>query len=65
MTRPSASTILVELIEVTRDVAVRMNDDSVDYLEASRLASQGRILAAVSVIRLAGTNPAFPCEGPS
>ena len=54
--------IVVELIEMPLAEAKRM--DAADYLEASRIATAGQVVAAVVVKHGRGKNPASPCEGP-
>jgi serine/threonine protein kinase len=55
--------IVVELIEMPLSEAKKL-DASSDYLEASRIATAGEVVAAVVVTHAPGRNPAFPCEGP-
>lgn len=55
--------IAVELIEMPLSEAKKL-DASDDYLEASRIATAGEVVAAVVVTHGRGKNPAFPCEGP-
>jgi hypothetical protein len=54
---------IVELIEMPLQDAIKA-DQTDDYLEASRLATQGHVLAAVVVSHVREKNPASPCEGP-
>jgi serine/threonine protein kinase len=53
----------VELIELPLKDAIAI-DRTDDYLKASRLVTQGRVLAAVVVIHGRQQNPEFPCPGP-
>lgn len=55
--------IAVELIEMPLAEAKKL-DASSDYLEASRIATAGEVVAAVVVTHAAGKNPESPCEGP-
>jgi len=55
--------ISVELIEMPLSEAKKL-DASDDYLEESRIATAGEVVAAVVVTHTAGKNPASPCEGP-
>jgi protein kinase-like protein len=55
--------IAVELIEIPLPEAAKL-DASTDYLEVSRIATAGEVVAAVVVTHAAGKNPAWPCEGP-
>jgi serine/threonine protein kinase len=54
--------IAVELIELPLSEAKKLNDAG--YLEASRIATAGQVVAAVVVKHAAGKNPLSPCEGP-
>jgi serine/threonine protein kinase len=54
--------IAVELIEMPLAQAVKLNDAK--YLEASRIATAGDVVAAVIVTHTGDKNPVWPCEGP-
>jgi hypothetical protein len=55
---------VVELVEMPLETAKQL-DATDDYLEASRLATTGEVVASVVVVREDRKNPAFPCEGPA
>ena len=54
--------ITVELIEVPLSEEEKL--DEAEYLEASRIATAGEVVAAVVVTHEAGRHPESPCEGP-